>query len=87
MTAVDTATIWIGGVKAIDINLDLTSQDYSEWIPGEGADIALMRDMETKKVVGARLPMYAKRLIVGGEGLPTIVFDLESGKAFVERKP
>jgi hypothetical protein len=43
---------------AIDIMLDNTVSYYSEWIPGEGGDIVLYRDEKTKKVVGARLPLY-----------------------------
>ncbi len=30
---------------------------YFEWIDGEGADIGVYRDIETKKLVGARLPL------------------------------
>lgn len=47
---------------SIELLLDTRSDYYSEWIPGEGADICLFRDMETHKVVGCDLPLYHKEL-------------------------
>ena len=41
----------------IEILLDTKANVYSEWIKGEGADIHLLRDMETHKVMGCRLPL------------------------------
>jgi hypothetical protein len=66
--------------NAIDICLDNTKSGYGDWIKGEGADIALQRDNETNKVIGARLPLYAKSLVICGEVLPLLRFDLETGK-------
>jgi len=43
-------------------------QTYAEWIAGEGADICLHRDMETKKVVGVTLECRGNRLVVHHEG-------------------
>ena len=67
------------GGNTIDIYLDNTKDSYGEWIRGEGADITLQREWETGKVVGAHLPLYAKSLIISGEVLPEVAYDLESG--------
>jgi len=40
----------------IELLTDVSASTYSEWIPGEGADIGLIREQETNKVVGVRLP-------------------------------
>lgn len=50
--------------RAIEILLDRSSDYYSERIKGEGLDISLYRDMETHRVVGARLPLTHERLTV-----------------------
>lgn len=65
--------------SSIDVCLDNSVQDYSEWIKGEGADIALNRSLETNKVCGAHLPLYAKSLVIGGTGIKPLCIDLESG--------
>jgi hypothetical protein len=72
------AFVWVSkDGQSIDICLDNTKDTYSEWIKGEGADIALIRDRETHMVVGAHLPLYAKSLIVGGDEIPTADYLLE----------
>lgn len=53
--------------NAIDVHLDTKANYYGEWIAGEGADICLYRDQETKKVVGAHLPFYMDTLAVDVE--------------------
>lgn len=65
---------------SIDICLDNTKSTYSDWIKGEGADIAIIRDQETNRVVGAHLPLYAKSIVFGGQVLPTLRFNLETGE-------
>jgi hypothetical protein len=67
--------------QSIKIVLDTSKSTYTEWIPGEGADIGLLRDQETKRLVGAYLPLYAKTLMFGGDGLPDITCNLEDGNA------
>lgn len=54
--------------QGVDIHLDTSRGSYGEWIPGEGGDICLYRDNETKKVVGAYFPLLNKRLSVWTEG-------------------
>lgn len=50
--------IWIDEEGlAINILLERSGRYHYEWIEGEGSDIGLYRDMETKKLVGARLPL------------------------------
>lgn len=66
--------------RSIEVCLDNSKADYGEWIPGEGADITINRDRETKKVTGAHLPLYAKTLVIGGENFPTITIDLATGQ-------
>jgi hypothetical protein len=66
--------------NCIDLSLDTSQSVYSEWIPGEGGDIGLKRIRETNRVNGADLPLYAKTLVVSGDKLPTVVFDLDAGK-------
>lgn len=59
------ASVWVSiEWQALEIRLTTDGSDYSEWIKGEGGDVCLLRDMETHKVVGARLPLYARTLIV-----------------------
>jgi hypothetical protein len=48
----------------VELILDTKRSTYGEWIKGEGGDICLYRDMETNKVVGCRLPLYQKKLMV-----------------------
>ena len=50
--------------SSVELILDTKVRTYGEWIKGEGADICLYRDVETKKVVGCRLPLYQKKLMV-----------------------
>lgn len=74
--------------QAVEVSLDTSKGTYSEWIEGEGADIGLDRDMETKKVNGVRLPLYAKTIIIGGVGLnmPTIYIDIETGRVEIKNE-
>lgn len=67
-------------LESLDVCLDTSIADYGEWIKGEDADIALKRSLETHGLTGAHLPLYAKTLMVGGEGMPTIAIDLETGR-------
>lgn len=53
--------------KSMDVTLNTHANYYGEWIKGEGGDICLYRDQETKKVVGAHLPFYLDEIIVGAE--------------------
>lgn len=78
------ATIYIcRESSAISIDLDTMLADYSEHIPGEGADIALARSIETNKLVGARLPLYAKTLVIAGEDIGPITIDLKTGRVIM----
>lgn len=65
--------------KSVDLCLDTSKATYGDWIKNEGADITLQREDGTDRVFGARLPLYAKTLVVGGNNIPTLYFDLESG--------
>jgi hypothetical protein len=65
--------------NAMDVSLDNSRSKYGEWIAGEGADVSLDRDQDTRKVCGARLPLYAKTLVVAGDNFGPIVIDLETG--------
>ena len=42
----------------VELILDTSLSQYCEWIKGEGADISLIRDRETNKVIGVNLPLY-----------------------------
>ena len=70
--------------KAIDVSLDTHEAFYSDWIKGEGGDISLYRSQETNKVVGAFVPLYAQRLVIGGDNIPRITIDLTTGKVEVD---
>jgi hypothetical protein len=53
------ACIWIDKENSrIELLLDHTALTYSEWIPGEGADICLVRCHKSNKVIGVNLPLY-----------------------------
>jgi hypothetical protein len=53
------ASLWIDKKSdRIELLLDTTALTYSEWIPGEDADISLVRCSKTNKVVGVNLPLY-----------------------------
>ena len=54
--------------KCVTLLLDTDLNTYSEWIPGEGADIGLVRCQETKRVVGVRLPLLKNNLAIFHEG-------------------
>lgn len=54
--------------KAVELLLDTGISTYSEWIPGEGGDICLLRCRETKRVVGVRLPLINEKLAVFHKG-------------------
>lgn len=43
---------------SVELMVDNSKSTYGEWIKGEGADICLIRENETNKVVGVRLPLY-----------------------------
>lgn len=50
--------------SAIEVMLDPTVPNYSEWIPGEGGDMCLLRDQSApNRVVGVRLPLKFKDVI------------------------
>lgn len=53
---------------AVELCLNTQSTFNGEWIPGEGADICLHRDIDTGKIVGCRLPLMCKRLVVQVNG-------------------
>lgn len=53
---------------AVELETDTSVDTYSEWIPGEGSDIVLIRCLETNKVVGVRLPLRRVNLAVFTEG-------------------
>ena len=53
--------------KSVELLLD-RSNVYGDWIPGEGSDICLLRDQETHKVKGVRLPLYNSKLSVSHKG-------------------
>lgn len=55
--------------SAVELILDTKANYYGEWIKGEGGDICLYRDQETKKVVGCYLPLYQKKLLVSYRGV------------------
>jgi hypothetical protein len=53
------AGIWIDKENdRIELLLDTTALTYGEWIPGEGADICLLRCHKSRKVIGVNLPLY-----------------------------
>jgi hypothetical protein len=55
------AGIWIDKENdRIELLLDTTAPalTYGEWIPGEGADICLLRCHKSRKVIGVNLPLY-----------------------------
>jgi len=53
------ASLWIDKEsRRVELLLDSSHSTYGEWIKGEGADICLIRDNETNKVVGVKLPLY-----------------------------
>lgn len=54
--------------KSVTLHLDTALDTIDEWIPGEGADISLMRHRETGKVAGVRLPLYNELLVVSYDG-------------------
>jgi hypothetical protein len=53
------ASLWIDKKSdRVELLLDTTSLTYHEHIPGEGADISLVRCSKTNKVIGVNLPLY-----------------------------
>lgn len=63
--------------RAVILQLDNTcGRDISECIPGEGADISISREIDTGRVVRVRLPLYQERLVVSGEGMKTVMFQV-----------
>ena len=53
--------------RSVELVTNTDANVVAEWIPGEGADIALYRDRETGKVVGVRLEAYGDELQVAPE--------------------
>lgn len=49
---------------SVELVLDPTAAIYGEHIPGEGADICLLRCRDTGRVVGVHLPLMNERLVV-----------------------
>jgi hypothetical protein len=54
--------------NSVELNCDNSVTTYFEWIKGEGADIGLIRCMETKRVVGIHLPLMDRKLCVHHNG-------------------
>ena len=53
------ASLWIDkDASRVELLLDTNVSTYNEWIPGEGADISLVRCRKTNKVIGVNLPLY-----------------------------
>jgi hypothetical protein len=53
------AGLWIDKENdRIELVLDTSAATYGEWIPGEGADICLLRCHKSRKVIGVNLPLY-----------------------------
>lgn len=52
----------------VELYLDTSLSTFDEWIPGEGGDIGLIRDQDTKRVVGVRLPLLRNNLAVFHDG-------------------
>ena len=52
----------------VELRLDSSQSTYGEWIEGEGGDIGLLRDIETKKVCGVHLPLLNSKLAVFHDG-------------------
>ena len=54
--------------NCIELLLDTSLNTYGDWIPGEGGDMGLIREVGTKRVVGIRLPLLNRNLAVSHEG-------------------
>jgi len=82
------ASLWIDKENdRIELLLDTTAATYGEWIPGEGADISLVRCGKTNKVIGVNLPLYQTDFsIFHTDGIQVAYFDsyLEANKVFYE---
>ena len=52
----------------VELILDTSLDTYSEWIKGEGADIALIRERGSDRVVGCTLPLLNNKLVVSHSG-------------------
>lgn len=59
----------------VELLMDTKANTFSEWIPGEGGDIGLIRDIVTARVVGIRLPLIHKPLKIGFSDGRTAEFD------------
>jgi hypothetical protein len=80
------ASVWVSHPgRSMEVCLDTAEATYCEHIAGEGGDIGLSRNMDTKRLAGAYLPLYAKTLFIGGEKFGSIRIDLETGE--VTREP
>jgi hypothetical protein len=53
--------------NTVELCLDTSIATYGEWIKGEGADICLLRSMETGKVMGCLLPLLNDKLVIRRE--------------------
>ena len=54
--------------QSVELLLETNISSYLQWIPGEGADIGLIRCQDTKKVVGVHLPLMNNKLAVFHKG-------------------
>ena len=61
--------------KAVELVLS-NAESYSEWIPGEGGDIGLIRDKATNAVIGIRLPCTATEVVLDGNGISTTTIEV-----------
>ena len=66
--------------SSVELILDTGVSTYSEWIPGEGGDICLLRCQETKAVMGVHLPLYKQNLVVSHQGPIRINTGFRKGK-------
>jgi len=54
--------------QRVELLLDTQPMTYSQWIEGEGADICIIRHLETNRVVGVTLPLIRRNLVVYHKG-------------------
>lgn len=54
--------------KTVTLYLDTGCNEFLDWIRGEGADIGLLRDQKSGRVVGVNLPLMCERLAVFHDG-------------------
>ena len=63
--------------SSVELFLDTSIPSYSEHIEGEGADICLYKSQESGKVVGCRLPLYNKKLIINNDEKTNSIYWVE----------